>query len=382
MCLAPLAVDQLTAEPGNLRLIAHSIRHPVGEAMGARQAAAVAAGHLSPLGTWITGDDAIDPLLAAAAGRNPLLLILPVLAVAVAGAMAWRAGAGDAVSFLAVTATAAAAGLFAAARTTGIPYFYLFTWFRPIAVLLWVAVIWAVIRVAGERGWLAGRRPAWGHVAVAAGAVATAVASVAALFSGPGLTLADEVSSESLQVMTPALVAAVGDEPRVDLTMAGGFCDGELGHGLGLQLVEHGIDVAVGPDLRTAYGPPRVGRGERPRVELICGDGAAELARRSPTALVATVNPVTDAERAELRALQDHMRATLQAAGRDDLVPVADTPGLVAIARDGDGTIAGVPIEARDLARMGVLLEKGRRSAALFYHPAPPAEQVQLAGTG
>jgi hypothetical protein len=370
LCLAPLALDQLTNEPGNLRMILHSLRHPDGEPAGFRRASAIAAAHLSPTGAWLTSDDPINPFSAGATGHNPILLVLPAGAVLGAAVAARRARADDALRFLGVTSLSAAVGLVAVARTTGEPYFYLFTWFRPVAMLLWASVIWALFRWAQGRPWARARaRPPVVAAATVAVALATVAAAVTSLVSGPGLTLSDEATSASIQVLAPAVLAATAGQPRVDLTLAGGWCAGETGHGLAVELVEHGVEVAVDPALALPYGHHRVGLGGRPRLDLVCGPGAGEWAARSPVPPLITTGLLTADEIAEMHALQDGFRAQLEAAGRPDLVSATENRGIVVLAgQDGDHDLH-IEFDSRRIARFDELLEKGRHAAVVFYQP-------------
>jgi hypothetical protein len=121
------------------------------------------------------------------------------------------------------------------------------------------------------------------------------------------------------------------------------------------------------PFLGAAYGPQRVGTGGRPLVELVCGDGAGEAARTSPVPPVATVNLMSDAERAEMLSLQEGFRQQLRAAGRTDLLPAAEGPGVAYIAT---GEVdSGVVFDQRQVDRVLELMERARRAAVVFYRP-------------
>jgi hypothetical protein len=370
VCVAPVLVEQLTTDPGNIRRLLAGMRHPTDAAIGLGRAAGIAAGHLSPAGTWLTGHDPINRFTGAAEGAPVTLLVLPGVAAIAAVVLARRAGAPGVARLVALTATLAALAVVVLARTSGDPYFYLFTWLRPIALVLWTSIAWAVITWARQLEWPSTpARSALARVAVVLGALGTGAASVASLGTGGAPVLFDEATSETVQVLGPAAVRAAAGQPRVDLEMRGGWCGGEIGHGVGLQLIKAGVDVRVAPTLELEYGPQRVRRGEPlPSVVVDCGPGtAARLAEHGQTP-VAAVNLLTDAEWHELQALQQRLRAQFSAAGRSDLHPAVENLGLLIVAETDP---EGARIDPQVLARFEELMGRGMRSAVVLYRPTP-----------
>jgi hypothetical protein len=366
VCLAPLVLDELTGSPGNLHLIVSGLLHPADAPIGIGQAAAIAAAHLSPVGTWLSGIDPANRLTAGALGAAPGLLVLPVVAAGGAGVVAWRSGERAAARLVALTAACALVATVEVTRTTGVPYIYLFDWLRALSALLWAAVAWALITTIRSR-------PAWPErrslaFAVVAGVLIAGLAA-ASLGGDRGTTLPDEPTSDLVRALVPGTLAATAGQPRVAVDWGGGWCAGEIGHGLAVALVERGVEVAVPETSRLEYGAPRVRHGEPlPQVELVCGpDTPGYLARTGLTPVAAT-GMLSDAETAELHGLQDQFREQLVTGGSPELVPAVENQGLVWLAQDG--VVGTVDLGRARLARFGELMDKGRRSAAVLYHPA------------
>jgi hypothetical protein len=293
-----------------------------------------------------------------------------VLAVAAAAVIGLKARTDAALRFLGLTSLTTAVAFVAVSRTTGLPYNYLFNWLRPASAFLWAAVAWTLFSAwrssAPDRVLI---RPD-ARVAVVVGtALATAALSVSALTNGVGLDFQEANTSDRVAQLLPGTLTAVAGEPRVYLRQIGGWCAGELGNGLALQLVEHGTDVAVVEPLAPAYGRHRIRHDVVPTVELLCGPVAKDAIGRLPIRPVAQSNILTDAELAELEGLQAGFRERLVAAGRSELVPAVDGHLFPALVRE---KLADLHFDPAAVARFDVLMGRSENSAAVFYRPFGP----------
>jgi hypothetical protein len=398
ICVAPVVVQQLTGDPGNLSAILDSFRNPQDSVAGLTTGLRVGAMHLTPAGTWLTGTEPLEAFSGEVSGSAPAWLLVPLGAALAAAALAYRARAFSALRFLAVTVTVAVVGVLAVARTTGDAFPYLFNWFRPLALALWLAVGWAVVRAVHAQ--LAARRasdatsgpvtagaadaptvdaaggaprPVVPGVRIRAAVVAvpvlvaaTAVLSVLSLSHGLALDLPDAWQSEAIGALRPATLAATTDDEHVHLRMEGA-CAREIGDGLGLQLVKNGTEVVVADAFGRDFGWHRTGASPARQVRVVCGQDARAAIEASTIPPVATYAVITADQNREREALRDEFARQLQAAGRDDLVPVVDSDLIVLAAIAG---IPGVSLDQAKVTRYGDILQFQRRSVAVFVEPA------------
>jgi hypothetical protein len=371
VCVAPLLAEQAINHPGNLRLIINDFRVSTGDMVGLEHGARVAAKHLAPVGTWLTGDDPAMPLSAAAAGGHPALLVLPVAALIAAAGLARRARADDALRLLALMAVLGLIALVAVTRTTGVPYNYLFNWFRPIATLLWLAVAWSAIRVVQASGWFSEvKRDRLRLGAIAVVAVATASLSVSSLSNGVGLEFQEDSSAIKVRELTPGTLAAVEGYDHIYLRTVGGWCAGEMGHGLALQIIKHGTEVAVVEPLAIAYGRDRVRTDVAPTVELLCGPVAKDAIDRLPIRPVATFGILSDDEERERLERGERIAQRLRDSGFTHLATEVHAIGIPALIRLG--YFDGAGIDPGELTRFGDLSERAHGSAVVFFRPFGP----------
>jgi hypothetical protein len=370
VCLAPLVVEQATNDPGNLRLIYNSFRHPKEEVAGFANAARVSAKHLVPYGTWISGDDAAEPLSGRAAGGSPALLVFPLAALAAAAVAAWRTKAIGALRFLGVTATGAGLAFISVARTTGETYNYLFNWFRPVSALVWASVAWAAFEAVRRSSWSPTLdRPPVRYLAATLTALMIVALSVSSLTNGVGLEFQEDGASLGVQALAPGTLAAVAGQERVYLLSLGGWCAGELGNGLAVQMVEHGTEVAVTDALGTAYGRQRVRHDVVPTVQLICGPVAKDAIAKLPIRPVATNSILSDSEEAELAALQERFRDQLRRSGHDELLKAVDSEAMERVFQTSP---SDTHFDTHDVDRFTYLMDRAQASAAVFFRPFGP----------
>jgi hypothetical protein len=153
----------------------------------------------------------------------------------------------------------------------------------------------------------------------------------------------------------------------VRLRAGGGWCAGELVHGVAAALVESGTDIVVDAALYPLeYGRERVRTDPAPVVELVCGTDAGERVARAGVPPVATVGLLSPDQLAGYRALRAEMQDRLRALGRPDLADEVENPivgSSVLLAKSADA-------HDRDLAReYEAVRARGDRSGAIFYWP-------------
>lgn len=174
--------QQLTGEPGNLGAIARYARSPQEPPVGAALALGSMGAHLRPVGPWLTGRDANDLNLARTGSTIPAAATL----VGAAG-LCWlahrrRPEAGTAV-LGALTALAVSAAVVASARVTGLYAPYVVLYWRGVAALVVLALVWPAAALVHARvlgAWRPG--PGVGRAAAVSALVLVGTLSAA---SGP-----------------------------------------------------------------------------------------------------------------------------------------------------------------------------------------------------
>jgi hypothetical protein len=371
VCLAPIALDQLTVTPGNLGAILTSLNGGQGPAIGRRAAVRIAGAYLAPGGVWLTSIDTAQPmttqLVPLRAGA--LGLVASFGAVAAALVLARRAGAHGAARFAALTGASAAVGVVSVSRTVGEPvYPYLFTWLLPVSALLWLSVAWCAFEVLRRAPRVvASGVGRWAPAAAAAVALVTAGVAGATATAKP-VKLPGEDAAIPVGAFAPAALRVTAGVGLVRLRAGQGACRGETPPGLAAVLAEHGTDVAVDDDSPVQYGRGRVRPDRLPVLDVVCGPDASERARRGPEAPIATVNLLPPDETTELRALSDGFRRQLEEDHRPDLVAAAEHQGPGSLV---DLAAVDHPFDPARVARYDALLQKGRTAGALFWRPEP-----------
>jgi hypothetical protein len=112
-----------------------------------------------------------------------------------------------------------------------------------------------------------------------------------------------------------------------------------------------------------------VGADVAPTVQLYCGPVAKGVIARQPAPPAASINILSDAEEAELRAVQDRFRDRLRATHRESFLSNVDTPAFPLIV---DELLSDVGFDPHDVERLRYLVTKSQRSAAVFVLPTAP----------
>lgn len=317
-------VEQVTEDPGNVRLIIDYFTSADEEVEGPGAAAGALGRQLHPLGPWLGGVERpvdstlIDP--ASLAWAAPALLLL-------AGSLWWSARRGDRRPLVlgGTAAVAVAAATLASARITGETYFYLLRFWWPVAMLVWVAIGWVVARAVPTTGERAARLAAPLLVTVLlVGGVANGIEQSQGVDRLPGAEAVTAVTARADEFLVP------GGTYLVETTGWSYF--GEL-FGVMDQLDRDGYTVVTEPRFVTQFGSRRVqgGEGAPDRFDgrlIVAASGAADRLASDPAlTLIGSWHPLNDAERAEAESLWAEVRRTLIAAGQPDLAAqVGDAP--------------------------------------------------------
>lgn len=317
-------VEQVTEDPGNVTRIVDYFTSSEEPVAGPASALGVLGRQLHPIGPWLGGAERqldstlIDP--ANAAWAAPALLLL-------AGCLWWSASRGDRRPLVlgATAAVAVVAATLASARITGDSYFYLVRFWWPVAMLVWVAIGWVVVRAVPLTAPRLARLAAPALVIVlVAGGMANAVEQARGIDPLPGAQGVTAVTAGAAPFLIP------GGTYLVETTGWSYF--GEL-FGVMDQLDRDGYTVVTDERFVTQFGSRRVRGGDHApdRFDgrlIVATSGAADRLAGDPTlTLIGSWDPLDAAERAEARALWAQVRSSLLAAGHPDLADqVGDAP--------------------------------------------------------
>ena len=278
----PVAIEQLTAEPGNLAMLRESVADPAQPPTGLARGAEV----------WLTG---LDLGRLVAGDRSVIGSPLPGLALlamwALAAAAAMKRSHGPLVRLHAVVAGAVALGLVSASRISGQVIHYLVLWMWGTAIVTAVATLWTALVVTRRAD---GRRTSACGLATGLAAVMTVVAA--------GWLTVDGAGAEQPAPSASRIVGALADDTAEVLgsgAVAGGGRGGRYlvrwenvelppGHanGLLLELERRGLRVGVEADSVLAGDHRVMAPGEATAVVTFV-EGPASVARwRDDTAAV------------------------------------------------------------------------------------------------
>lgn len=348
-------IDQATEDPGNLRAIASYFRSSDMPPVGLGVATDVASRQLSPVAPWFGGSEHLD-FLARLEPTSPLWALPLVLAFAATALLAWRRSDGLALRLHVTVAVGLVAGWFATSRITDQPYYYLFRWWWVLAMGAWLAVGWTALRHLPAR-WSA---PAWRVVVPVAVAGTVVLSGIAAVQVAEPVT--HDTHNRAVEAMTPQLLERL--EPgQTYVIRPAGFSWFEAYFGLIDQLERNGVHVLADPQFTAHLGERRILGDESapdvvPAGELQVATGRAVLEARDDPAWqeVATFDPLTAEERAELERLQAEQEANLRAAGRADLVDRLENEGVEVLATVEPSIDQAAATRIAELLRKGELV--------------------------
>lgn len=368
---APVA-EQFSVESGNLGEILGYFTSPTDEpAAGVSRLPTVLGLELSPVAPWLGAAEPTDrasQLLDVSAWRALPLGVGLAIALVVGVRRRQR-------TVLALTATsmvAIAAGVLATTRITGITYAYLLRYWWAIAMVGWITVALAAwwAQPPAWVGWWRRRSPrAVAAVAVAAVAIPALIAVVRVAPGPPA-----DPNRTAIAAIAPGVLA--GLEPGAAYAvLPHGQSWGEHLAALVNLLDANGYPVATHPYFTTEYGEhlvfgnPGVPERFAGRVVAATNEGIAEYAAIAGLRVLASWDPLTSAERAEMTTLVERVAEQFTAAGRPDLADAARRGALGrTLASEGTTLPAGVATDA--VERIGSLEERGI-PVVVFLDPRP-----------
>jgi hypothetical protein len=250
----PPIVEQLTHDPGNLRLLFDFVTSHNGN-QGWRTAWGVVAHPLSGSFPWVAGHrpGLMDPTTRAA---FPLALILLLVAMLPA-----HRRFPDVFRLILLVVAAMAAGLVSVTRIYGGLLSYLVAWNWVLAAAAWLAVLWLFWLWIGTRS-----RAVW--VLICAGAALITFANV--LDAATAGTPHGEESAATARLSRAVIAALPHRDGIVEVTgVRVRAVGGNVGAGIALILEHAGIPVRVSKNLRGLYGDARALDGERVRLTVL-----------------------------------------------------------------------------------------------------------------
>jgi hypothetical protein len=333
----PVFVEQLGGDPGNLSIIADSLRHSDEPSVGLGPAWSLLVEHLNPV-RLVEGERGLP------APRWPGLVLLAAwLSSAVASV---RLRDRTLIRLHVVVAAAVVLGLVSISRILGVTWFYLTLWAFGTAMLALLAVVATAAAVGAA---LLARRPGAGRAArlwwapFAALGLGVLVPTLLLAREAPDTADVDAPVSEQLGRVVQPTVDALEDgtvpgdgDGTYLVTWVDPVNLGGQGMGLLLELERRGYDTRAPASLRLAVRAHRVAAPAEADAQIHVATGVAAIAeaRAHPGGRqIAYHDPRTDAERAEYDRLRSDVVASLEASGLDELVPKVDA-NFIAIAAD------------------------------------------------
>ena len=364
----PPVADQLTHDPGNLRMIADYFREPPDDPVGTVEGVRLVLRHLDVF-RLIGGAFGADGHVTRA-GFDLTGSVLPgvlVLAVWLAAVItAWRLRQRAILGLHVVIGWSLVLAAVSMSRIFGKVWYYLTLWAWTTTALVVVSIIWTAVVVLGRR--LPARRStvtrgAAGVVA-AVGVLSWGALTVEAL----GARVPEQHLSDTLRVITGPTVDALesgdGLSAGADGTYVVTWNDaryfGSQGYGLVNELERRGFDVGVPFTWRVPVTPQRVvtdGEADA-EIRLATGFYVDQVADAPGAELVVEYDPRDADDLAEARALESELTDSLRELGLDDLVPLIES-NLFGVQLD-----PRVPVELQEIVDR--LLELGTPTAVFL----------------
>ena len=335
---APVLVEQLGGDPGNISILVDSFRHPTDDPVGLSTAWGLLCEHLNPLRLL-----AADRSPPASRGPGIALLVVWVASVAVAARLRDR----TLVALHVVVAGALVLGLVTISRIFGATWFYLMLWAYGTATLVLVAIVATVglaVRSVLARRDDAARFTRLERVPLAVAGIAVVAPAALLTRAEPATLDVNSDASEQLEFLVDPTVDAIGDgviAGGVDGTFVMTWADpinlGGQGQGLMLELERQGYDARASTHARLSVRDHRVVAPSEADAEIHMAVGAANIdrARSHPGSVEVVLHDPRTREQVEAYArLRDQVIEKLVAAGRDDLVSRVDSNIIGLAARD------------------------------------------------
>jgi hypothetical protein len=297
----PPLVQQATGHPGNVTALARYTSRDEPTA-GWDAAFGTMGTQLRPTGPWLSDDEQTD--LGFERLEGVWVAVVTLVVTAGLGGLAARRGHRSAAALAAVALSAVVLALVSTARVTGPLLTYVIAFWRPIAAITYLSVVWsALVLVARRTAWRAATAVA---LAVLAGLSVRAIATAPATPPIPTL-------SRAIGAVGPPTVAALRPDRRYlvegqdNATLNGGVA------GLAWYLETHGRHALLAHEKLAAlrFGSFRLA--DRDAVDgrvLLVAQSAVDTGWTRPerARLIARFDPLSRTERARARRLQARVR--------------------------------------------------------------------------
>lgn len=375
--------NQLTGEPGNLRMIIDYFRNPPEESVGLGEGVRLMLRHLDLV--RMAGDAFGADGYVTRAGYDLQGSVVPGVVVVLVWlatvAIAFRMRHRVLLTLHLVIGWSLVLGVVSMSRIFGKVWFYLTLWAWTSATLLAVAVVWTLLVWARGRLGADRVRSLWSGVAVAAAVVV--VGSYAALTAeafgaeAPEQHLSDtlrEVTGPTIDALRSGVGAATGDDGTYLVTWSDARYFGSQGFGLVNELDRAGFDVGALPVWRVPATPSRVvdPADATAEVRLATGVYVDAVAALPGAEEVVRYDPRDPDELAEYEQLQGELEAGLTAAGLEPLIALIDT-NLFGLQLD--------PAVSPELQRVvDRMLELGTPTAVFVLPPGSPDVTLEAVG--
>jgi hypothetical protein len=328
---APVALDQLTVDPGNATVLADHFLDPPEDPIGLSDGLRVALVHLDltqlQLGGrgegWLVDTD-YDP----EGSMVPGLVLLAVWGAAVA--VAARARLRRWLQLDLVVAGALVLGVVSASNILGKVWYYLTLWAWVTTALLVLSILGTAAAVLEPRLG-AHARARWTRASLAALVALVGVSSARLAIEATDAVSREPVLSEHLGLVVAPTAAALrsgtgaatGEEGRYVVTWSDPLYIGSEAFGLINELERDGFDVGVRDFWRTPVTPHRViPPGEVDALVHFASGEAIDAWRDRPGVVEAVhVDPRTSAEREEYERIVEELTERFREQGADDLIP-------------------------------------------------------------
>lgn len=371
----PLA-EQVTNQPGNVTEIIDYFSTTTDEPIGLTESLRVAGLELAPVAPWLGGNEPIERTVLVTStsawwAMPAVLLLFGALWVS------WRRRDVATGALTATAAVAVVAGVVAMSRITGPTYFYLVRPWWVVAMIVWVAIGWVAIRRIPLRNStvvppaMAGLALGLVISVLGVGSILNSVEMAAGPGPDPNRTAIETMADSILAGLQPGATYAV---------MPAGQSRGEALDAVVNLLEGSGYPAFTHPFFDTEFGVWRVFGGPgvpddfAGTVVVATSESFFDGGRPGGLILLASFDPLTAAERAELESLVAEVKSSLAARGRNDLT------GFIS-ALDIADTLAEAGVDRATLGRIVALEEKGIR-VAVYLDPRPVTTAGLLAPGG
>lgn len=322
VCWLPVVVDLVAGRRNLVDMVEHFVRGDE-EPAGLGTALGVTARELGLPQPWLGADEPPNAIGGGLMTARLSALAIPLLAFAVALVLAWRRGALDAVRFQLTVGIAAIAGVLSMSRITDEVFNYLIRWWWPVAALWWVAIAWSI--------WTALAQPLEIDVRARLQTAATVLAACVALWFSVGAVrdvapapMPADDWHPAMSAVVPGTLEGVPHDQPVLLENTGPL-SGWVFDAMAARLAADGVDVRVRDrDVNVnKFGEHRVvGDDELPEtaVWVVTGTPIGAFMDDPDFELLASYDPLSEAERQRYLQLEAELIAQLRAAEMHDVV--------------------------------------------------------------